>query len=281
MKKSIIWIVLAALAASTVLGIFLLNTKSEKTPGLLEKIDSYRGLSRVVSQEECDFYAYFVERDLGEEVSEEEFEKLVKEYAGRVNAVFYLGSRLDLCEPYSFESLKLRLEQENADRQAKKADGAVIYGLEQFTLKTYFQYTMDNVEASLRGYLEANADEEILKMAKDYYEAHKEEFLYREEVVYEQWIDGEKETVTADSDMLSYIGKAEPGLADFLGIAEVGDIYEDEKNDQDRIIVMKEISDSEDGYENHAQMALYRLVRFELYDSIIEAVAKNNPVEFE
>ena len=53
-------------------------------------------------------------------MSEEEKAQKVKEYINSVNAVFYLGEKLGLCEPYSFGEMKLRMEQENASRKAKK-----------------------------------------------------------------------------------------------------------------------------------------------------------------
>ena len=254
--------------------------ETEKS-GLLGALDSYQGYTRTISAEEYDFYQYFVKRDLPGEVSEEELDKRIKEYANQVNAVFYLGNRLGFCEPYSFEVLKLRMEQENINRQIQLEQGEVIYGLEQFTLQTYFQYTMDNVRADLQGYLEANADEEIFEMAKTYYETHEEEFTYRKEVVFEQTMDGVTETVTADVDLLSFYGKADMGLADFLGIAQVGEVYEDDRDGKVRRVVLKKITYNDKGYENNAQMAVYLLIREELYDQVIANTAKNNPVQFE
>lgn len=263
---------------------FVLFTKfvgSKDEKGLLAEINNYKGYSRSISKEEFDFYSYFVERDLQEKVSLEELESLVKEYAEEVNAIFYLGNRFGFCEPYSFEALKFRLEQENINREIKLAEGEVVYGLEQFTLETYFQYTLDNLQASIQGYLEENADDSMMKLAKVYYKEHEEEFIYRKEVVYEQSLDGVTETFTADVDMLSFLGKSDMGLADFLGSAKIGDTYEDDRNAQERKVVLKEITYSEKGFENNAQMALYLLIREELYEDVIKSVAKNNPLEFE
>lgn len=254
---------------------------SEQSAKLLDMIESYRGYTRIITNEEYDFYKYFVERDLPEPVSDEKLEELVKEYAGEVHAVFYLGNRLGFCEPYSFEAMELRVDQENTQRQLMLEQGEVVYGLEQFTKETYFLYTMDNLKASLQGYLEAQADEEILKRAEAYYEAHEEQFIYRKEVHYEQSLDGVTESIIADVDMLSFLGKADMGLADFLGIAEVGDVYEDDRDGQVRRVVLTKIIYSEKGYEYNADMALYRLVRDELYDEVIKIIAKNNPVQFE
>lgn len=281
-KKSLI--IGSLLLVIVIFSMVLLNRNEhpeEKNTGLLSTIESYQGYSRTVSKEEYDFYAYFVERDLPKEVSAEELDHLIKKYANEVNAVFYLANRIGFCEPYSFEALKLRIQQENTKRQIQLEEGEVIYGLEQFTLETYFQYTMDNLQASLQGYLEEYADEEVMNLAKEYYQAHEEEFIYRNEVVYEQTVNGVTETLTADVDMLSFLGKSDTGLADFLSIAQVGEYYADDRNDQDRQVTIKEITYSEKGFENNADMALYLLVREELYDQVIKIVAENNPLEFE
>lgn len=259
----------------------MLTRRQKKPEGILDEIKNYQGYTRVVSQEEYEFYQYFVERDLPEKVNEEELGRLVREYAGEVNALFYLGNRLGFCEPYSFEALELRVEQENIQRQLMLEQEEVVYGLEQFTKETYFMYVMDNLQASLQGYLEAQADKEILKRAEAYYKAHEDEFIYRKEVHYEQSLDGVTESIIADVDMLSFLGKADMGLADFLGIANIGDVYEDDQEGRERKVVITNIIYSEKGYEHNADMALYRLIQNELYDEVIKIVANNNPVQFE
>lgn len=275
MRKTIkiLWMML-------LIGLFLCGCQTKES-GILHEIRSLRGYTRVVSQEEYDFYQYFVERDLAEEISVEELDKRVKEYAGKVNAVFYLGNRLDLCEPYSFSALKLRMEQENVSRQAKIAEGEVVYGLQQFTLENYFQYVMDQVQVDIQGYLQERADAEILKMAKTYYREHKEEFRGITEIVFDETLDGVTETITADADTLGLYGKADMGLADFLGTAEVGQIYTDVKNGQQRSVVVKNVTYSKESYKSNAEMALYRLIRDELYETLIQTVNDNNPLEFD
>lgn len=284
-KKSTRRIIIGILAAVLAVCLFFVwknKDSSENTSGILDEIYSYSGYARVVSEEEYEFYEYFVERDLPNDVTGEELAEQVKAYANRVNAIFYLGNKLGFCEPYSFEVLKLRMEQENASRQAKKEENEVIYGVEQFnSLSIYFQYTMDNVESAIQGYLEENADQEILKMAEDYYNEHQEDFQSIVEVVYDQTIDGVTETITADAETLSFYGKSDKGLADFLGAAQVGDTYEDDYNYQNRVVEVEKVTYTEYGYENHEYMALYSLVRNELYDTVISRVAESNPVEFE
>lgn len=280
-KRRTIKILVSVFMMITILFITMACGFSEQSSGVLDIIGSYRGYTRVISKEEYDFYKYFVERDLPEPVSDEALDELVKAYAGKVNAAFYLGNKLGLCEAYSFEALQLRMEQENAARQVKLQQGEAVYGLEQFNLQTYFQYTMDNLETSLHQYLEENADQEILKQAEKYYEENEEIFRSRESVTYNMSVNGATETVTADGEQLSMLGKSDPGLADFLTAAEIGEIYSDLQNYQERQIVLKDIVYSEEGFENNKELVLYRYVRYKLYESIIEQVAENNPVEFE
>lgn len=279
-KKSILVVgIMAIVVISSIL--FFSAFQSKKSSDLLEKIEAYKGYSRVVSDEEFEFYRYLVERDLSNDNDENDVREKVIAYANEVNAIFYLGNKLGFCEPYSFEALKLRMEQENIQRKISLEQGEVVYGLEEFTLRNYFQYVMDNLESDIKSYLESNADEGIFRMAKDYYQTHEEEFVYRKEVVYEQTLNGVTQTLTADVDAMSLLGKTDTAMADFLQMAEPGESYEDNIEDMKRVIVLKEIVYSEKGYENNSEMALYRMVSEELYDKVIKMVAVNNPVSFE
>ena len=103
----------------------------------------------------------------------------VKEYARKVNAIFFLGDKLGLCEPFSFELLKLRMEQENQSRKLKLENEEIIYGLEQFSLETFYQYTLDNLKTKIHSYLEEHIDAGILNLAKKYYEENKNLFKFR------------------------------------------------------------------------------------------------------
>ena len=283
-KNDILILILGVIVFVLCIGVFAgiknKNTSSEYS-GILEQINSYQGYVCVISEEEYEFYEYLVRRDMAKETDEKEIETRIKEYAARVHAVFYLGSQLGFCEPYSFEELKFRMEQENASRQESLAAGEVVYGLKEFSLHTYFQYTMDNLQVDLMSYLEEHADEEIGKMAENYYEEHKEEFQYREKVVYEQTIGTKTETLSIDADMLSHIGKADPALGDFLRLAQIGEVYQDVYGERERTVCLKEIIYNKEGYKHNADMVWYQFVRNELYDLIITTIAKNNPVKFE
>lgn len=242
--------------------------------------DEYQGMIRTISQEEYDFYSCFVKRDAPNDISGEELAAQTLAYANEVNAVFYLGSELTLCEPYSFELLKLRMQQENDKRKIQKENGEVIYGPEQFDLNTYFQYTLDRVKLDTIAYMASHADETDIRHAKEYYEECAAAAKPKESITYELILDGQSETVTIDRQQLSFMGKSDVGAADFLETADVGDTYTDEQNGVQRTITVTEILYSEPDFEEDRTAAVESYIRNELFPQIMEKIAENNQVEF-
>ena len=248
---------------------------------LVSEIEQYSGYTRVISQEEYDFYTYFVKRDATKASSEEVLKEDIENYANEINAIFYIGNQLDLCEPYSYEVLKMRMEQENDVRKIKKEKGEIIYGLEKFNLESYFLYIKDNLELDIIDYIVANADEKMLDQAEAYLEEQREQFVTRDSVTYELVVDGETSEVTVKRDELNFMGKSDMALADFLELAEEGEIYKDNYNGSERSVVLKEIVYSDIDFSSNKLNVLTSYVREKLYPSLIETVATNNQVEFE
>lgn len=274
-----IWIGILVLACFAVGGASVFSHNQNKESKLLAQIESYQGYIRVVSQEEKDFYSAFVKRELSKDVSEEELEVLTLEYMNEVNAVFLLGNELGLCEPYSFELLKLRMEQENRNRQLKKEQGEVIYGVEQFTLETFYQYERDLLESDIIAYLEANIDQGIVKLAKDFYDENEVLFMGRLAVVYEETKDGNTKEVEADREQLDFLGNADRGLADFLETGGIGEVYQDQMDGADRTVLLKDIKYTKSGFENNKENVLTYYIRNILFEDLIDMVASQNPVE--
>ncbi|MGN0348342.1 MAG: hypothetical protein ACI4DR_02290 [Roseburia sp.] len=267
-------------------GCFLSRQESEqeKELGVIAAIEGLQGYTRVVGQEEYELYAYLVERALGKEVSEEEKEEQIKEYANKVNATFYLGDRLGLHEPFSFEVLKMRLEQENETRRIKLENNEVIYGLKEFELHTYLQYEMANLELDIVSYLMTNlTDEEIGKKAEEYYNANEQNFRYMKNITYDVTMNGETETIVLERVGLRALGNQDPFLGDFLSTGSVGDIYEDlgtGVTGEMRTVVIRDIEYAPMGYEKNKEEAKYGYVQSELYAELLKLVMVNNPVEF-
>lgn len=247
---------------------------------IVEEIQSDKGYIRVVSQEEYDFYKYFIERDLAEEIEADALDVQVKAYINEVNAVFYLGDKFDLYEPYSFDLLKMRMEQENQDRKRKLEAGEIVYGLEQFTLQTYYQYERSNLETDLIAYIEEHVDSEIMEQAEAFYNKNSDLFTGRESVTYEITAFGETKEVTADREQLNLLANGDMNLADFLENAEVGETYTDVQNGEERNVVVTKIINSEAGFENNRDAVIQYYIRYVLLEELIDTVAKNNPVEF-
>ena len=253
----------------------------EKIPKVVSQIKDYKGYTRIISQEEFQFYKSFVEKQNPKEKNQQYLDKKTREYANYVNAEFYLGSKLGLCAPYSFEHLKLQMEQENDSRKVKIANDEKVYGLEEFTLQTFFQYQLDNLEIGICNYLQQNTDKAMIKAAKKYYEEDENKVNIRSEVVYEVTQDGEKETIKVDREQLNFLGKSDIGLADFLETGNINDLYRDEKDSQEREVIIKEIKNETSGFEENQDAVIYSYIRTELYPEMIQTLAENNPAEFE
>ena len=118
------------------------------------------------------------------EQDQKELEKKTKEYAKEVYAQFALGEAYNLCKPYSYESLKMDMEAENQQRQAKKSAGEVVYGTLEYTLDSYLEYTLSNLKIQTVDYMVRNHEESLEKEAKTYWEAHPDKFERVDEITY-------------------------------------------------------------------------------------------------
>ncbi len=257
-----------------------IGCSNKKKSGLVEKIEGYKGYIRIVEQEEYDFYEYFVKRDASEAISSEELRQETMDYANEINAIFHLGNQLGLCEPYSFELLQIRMEQENDIRKIKKEKGEAVYGLEQFNLQNYFQYVVDNLEIKIVDYLLQNVDETIEKDAEHFYKQHGSLFTMRESVTYEQIINGDRTEKIADRDELNFMGKSDMGLADFLETSDVGECLYSKYGNEEKSYTILDIEYSELDFDENKTFVINHYIRAELYPELIKTVSKNNQVEF-
>ncbi|RGD02288.1 hypothetical protein DW685_10645 [Lachnospiraceae bacterium AM25-40] len=253
----------------------------EETPMVVSQIKDYKGYTRIVSREEYQFYQSFVEKENPKKKDRQYLDKKTREYANYVNAEFYVGSKLGLCDPYSFEHLKLQMEQENDSRKVKIANGEKVYGLEEFTLQTFFQYQRDELELGICNYLQQNVDKAMIKAAKKYYEEGGNKVKIRSEVVYEVTQNSVTKTITADREQLNFLGKSDMGLADFLETGNINDLYHDEKDNQEREVIIKDVKYEVSGFEENQDAVIYSYIRTELYPEMIQTVAENNSAEFE
>lgn len=256
------------------------SKKEEQVGSLLDTVREYKGYEREIGQEEYEFYSSFVKREVAEELTAQELDERVLDYANEVNALFYLANKLEVSEPYSYENLKMRMEQENERRKVKKENGEAFYGPEQFTLEQFFQYSMDIAEANLRTCIEGWTDDATVENARVYYEENKEKFQIREEVTYEVTENDVTKTLTADRSQMNLLANADPGLADFLELGQEQEQYEDVQAVGKRIVIIKEIRYNEEGFEANKEAAVSAYIQQQLYPTLLQIIAENNPVSF-
>ena len=71
------------------------------------------------------------------------------------------------------------------------------------------------------------------------------------------------------------------GLADFLETGNINDLYHDEKDNQEREVIIKDVKYEVSGFEENQDAVIYSYIRTELYPEMIQTVAENNSAEFE
>ena len=117
--------------------------------------------------------------------------------------------------------------------------------------------------------------------AKKYYEEGGNKVKIRSEVVYEVTQNSVTKTITADREQLNFLGKSDMGLADFLETGNINDLYHDEKDNQEREVIIKDVKYEVSGFEENQDAVIYSYIRTELYPEMIQTVAENNSAEFE
>lgn len=285
-KKSLLWTLIAAAAVAVAVLLAALwnggGTKGSPSGDLLKELSAYRGYSRTVGREEYDFFRGLVEDGLYDADSAADVDARTKEYIGLVNAKFYLGSRLGLCNAFDYAAMKLRMEQENTIRAAKVADGQTVYGVTRFTPESYFNDLYANLDADIVEYLIANADEGMAEQAEAYFNAHPDAFRQLESITYQVEENGESTTVKAERNLLRNLENSDGTLSDFLYSAQPGDTMDDRTPEGvERRITLVEQKTAMPTFEEARSAALSTWLRAEALDGLYATLAENNPVQFE
>lgn len=279
-KRVLLWTLLgvAAVAVAVLLAVLWKGGRAS-SGGLLEELASYRGYSRTVSREEVDFFRSLVEDDCPDG---EDLDAYTKEYIGLVDAKFYLGSRLGLCDRFDYDALQLRVEQENTIRAAKIADGQTVYGVTSFTPASYFRYLEAELDADIVAYLASHADKGMEKRAEDYFNAHPDAFRQLDSITYQVEENGESTTVTAERTTLRNLENSDASLSDFLYSAQPGDTMDDQSPEGTaRRVTLVETATQMPTFDEARSTALDSWLRAEALDSLYATLAENNPVQFD
>lgn len=253
------------------IGILFISQKMKQE----EKEDASQVVT-TISQEEYNFYCEIVQKDYKGK-DKKKLEKLTKEYAESVYAQYALGQKYGVCEPYSYEYLKMKMETENQQRKAKHEAGEVVYGILEYKLDGYLQYQLSNVRLSVIDQIVKSSDEKLEKKAKEYWKENQVKFKRIDSVEYQ--LGQEKKTVTwkdfptlekIDSQLFTYLYEGKEG--DVFSIEKEGDTIQGK-------IIRKTMKNPK--FEENKVEIIKNYVATVYYDKLTEEFKKENILEYE
>lgn len=253
------------------IGILVISQKMKQE----EKEDASQVVT-TISQEEYNFYCEIVQKDYKGK-DKKKLEKLTKEYAESVYAQYALGQKYGVCEPYSYEYLKMKMETENQQRKAKHEAGEVVYGILAYKLDGYLQYQLSNLRLSIIDQIVKSGDEKLEQKAKKYWKENQDKFKRIDSVEYQ--LGQEKKTVTWEE--LPTLEKTDSQLFTYLYEGKEGDVFSIEKDGgtiQGKII-RKTMEKSK--FEGNKGEIIKNYVGTVYYDELTEQSKKENILEYE
>lgn len=270
MKKKKI-LVISTCITIIIIGILFISEMTKK-----KEQEELPQIVTTISEEEYNFYCEIVQKNYKGK-DKKKLEELTKEYAQNVYAQYALGEKYGLCEPYSYEYLKMKMETENQQRKAKKDAGEVVYGTLEFKLDGYLQYQLSNLRLSIIDSVVKNSDKTLEKKAKKYWEEHQDKFERIASVEYR--LDKETKVVSwkdfpllekTDSQLFTYLYEGKEG--DTFSIEENGHVVEGE--------IIKKTMEKTDFAENKTEI-IKNYVGSVYYDELINQSEKENILEYE
>lgn len=272
------WIIAGGLVVLTaVLALFFFTPKEENT--ILKELKAKNGYIRSVGADEYAFFEKLVSRDSTSGMTETELKEQTIERINRVNAMFMLANRMELCRPYSFESFQLDMENENSQRKLKKENGEVFYGPVEFSLTTYYDYISSNIKLDLVQFITSHADSEVQDGAKAYFEEHKENYRMIESVDYLLTVDGRAEEKTVLYEDFSILEKTDSELFEFLYDGSEGEVLESVYQGSSRKIEILSVKYEELTYKNNAERVMRDYITNVYLENWLQELETAYPVE--
>lgn len=262
------------IAAAVIGGIVLACNRGNNDSFPLLKELSELSADRTISSDEYAFFVKLAEKqDIGTE------EKDVKNYIAEINAEFYLGSQMGVCEPFSYQVHSYRTEAENKDRAMKKLNGQLYYGPDSFSEESYFEYIHSRLRSDILTWLVAHRDEDMMKAARKFFDRNEKRFAAIKEVTYEVTANGVTEQKVLEDTMFRTMGQSDPTLMDALEKGEIGEerILEDGTG---RTVKKLDVVTEVTPFEDQATYVLELWLNNEVLDQLIGAIAENSSLVF-
>lgn len=274
------WLAMSVILVVVLAGFVLEKTENKKDDISLSQLHDEQGYIRKVGTEEYDFFKKLVDRNLPDNLSEEELDALTKEKINRSNAEFMLANQMDLCEPYSFENFRKDMENENSQRKLKKEKGEVFYGPVKFDLITYYYYVSTNQKLDMVSFVMENADEQVMEGARAYFEEFSEKYLTIEKIKYLLTENGEQQEKIIKREELSTLEKTDSILFEFLYYGKINDTMEYLYNNNQRIVQIISVEYEELSFENNIERVVRDYITNVYLEEWIQKIEENYPVEY-
>lgn len=272
--------IVISLAAVVALAVFLIIPHEEKQPGITEQIFSFSGYTRVIEQQEYDFYEHLARRQMDDLNDSERLAQKTRELAQTANAQFYLGNKLGLSGPYSFENMQLQMKHENARRKMNKEKGEAIYGPESFDIYRYYQYVTSNLEVDLIDYLAKHSDKSLELKAKSYFEKNEMNYTRPDRIIYSISENGSTEEHTLDWRQLNSLEKADPELGGILKTGSENQEFAYTYGSMQRKGKILSATYVPTDFEQQKTAIVSDYLKSGYYKELLQEVGKNNPVAF-
>lgn len=287
MKKSrISIIILSASVVIILLAAFLLPGLSRSSGmqdkgGLADSLANVQDRFIIIDKEEFDFYYGLAERDFQDRTLKEQIEQAALNLAAESYAQFRMGETLGLCQAYSFSSMQRSMEADNQSRQVKMSQGEVVYGMQEFTLPTYFSYIRNGLRQDIVSKLSESADTAIEKAARKYYRDNPDSFRTLTKVQYETDETGVMEKRIFLREDMSTLEKTDDELFRFLYNGKEGESLQYEKNDQLISVNLLKKEETQLSWEDDAASIIYSYVDQHLYEELLNDAKKHSLVSYE
>ena len=259
---------------SIILGIFLMRTGSQKDSFPLFNELSVLQTERQITPEEYRFFTALArKKGLGTDEAE------IKQYIAHTNAEFYLGSHMEICEPFDYAVLQYRTQAENQDRAMKKLTGQLYYGPDSFSEEGYFEYIHSRLRSDMLSWLVAHRDPDMVDAARKFFDKNKDRFTAIKSVTYEVTENGVTEKKVLEDTMFRTMGQSDPTLMDALEKCEIGESRA-LKDGTGRTVKKLDIQTELTPFEDQEPYVVELWLNNEALDKLISAVADNSKLVF-
>lgn len=260
--------------AAAVGGMFLMHKSSQRNAFPVLRELSALSADRTVTPEEYKFFSQITAKQgVGSD------EAAVKNFIAEISAEFYLGSKMDLCEPFDYQVFQYRTQAENQDRAMKKVTGQLYYGPDSFSEESYFEYIHSRLRSDMLSWLVAKRDGDMVEAARQFFKDNEKRFAAIKTVTYELTRDGVTEEKVLEDTMFRTMGQSDPTLMDALEKCEIGESRE-LKDGTGRTVKKLDIKTEITPFEDQEPYVVELWLNNEVLDKLISAVADNSKLVF-